>query len=216
MTTLYVFFRQVDKRVIPSGAPNLAYLPLHPYLLTSFLCSMLDSMTTPADIKAVFSSLAGRRVTATDIAEILDISRNSANGRLKNGLAAEDVIVIARGLQVNPIESLVELDKLSRDEVFAYLDGGDTLLASASTEQLVYRLAEDTLSNLEKVELGAAARALIEHDELAARRRRSTPATPPSVKPLSDDELAAAIEEANQLRGAAQNRTEELTEPESP
>lgn len=177
---------------------------------------MLDSMTTPADIKAVFSSLAGRRVTATDIAEILDISRNSANGRLKNGLAAEDVIVIARGLQVNPIESLVELDKLSRDEVFAYLDGGDTLLASASTEQLVYRLAEDTLSNLEKVELGAAARALIEHDELAARRRRSTPATPPSVKPLSDDELAAAIEEANQLRGAAQNRTEELTEPESP
>ena len=119
-------------------------------------------MTTPADIKDVFASLAGRRVTAQDIADILETSRNTVNLRLKNGLDAEDIIDTARGLHINPVDALVELDKLNRDEVFDFIEGGAKLLATASIEELVYRLAEDTLSNLDKVELGAAARALLE------------------------------------------------------
>ncbi len=187
MTTLYVFFGAIDKLHVLLGASILTYPPAYPCLMTSFFCTILVFMATPADIKAILSSLAGRKVTATDIAEILDISRNSANTRLKNGLVAEDVIATAKGLKINPTEALVELGKLTRDEVFAYIDGGDTLLANASTEQLVYRLAEDTLSNIEKIELGAAARAIVERDDLA-KRCHSTPVSPPSVRAISDDD----------------------------
>ena len=131
-------------------------------------------MTTPADIKDVFASLAGHRVTAQDIADILKTSRNTVNLRLKNGLDAEDIITTARGLHINPVDALVELNKLSRDEVFDFIEGGAKLLATASIEELVYRLAEDTLSNIDKIELGAAARALLE--------RESTP----RLTPVSD------------------------------
>ncbi|OFK27193.1 hypothetical protein HMPREF2822_12180 [Corynebacterium sp. HMSC062E11] len=131
-------------------------------------------MTTPADIKDVFASLSGRRVTAQDIADILNTSRNTVNLRLKNGLDAEDIIETARGLHINPVDALVELNKLSRDEVFDFIEGGAKLLATASIEELVYRLAEDTLSNLDKIELGAAARALLERE------------TTPHLTPVSD------------------------------
>ncbi|MER0040069.1 hypothetical protein [Corynebacterium sp. KPL4042] len=127
-------------------------------------------MTTPADVKDVFASLAGRRVTAQDMADMLKTSRNTVNLRLKNGLVAEDIIDISRGLNINPVEALVELGNLTRDEVFDFLDGGAKLLSLASIEELVYRLAEDTLSNADKIELGGAARALLERDDLASRR----------------------------------------------
>ena len=148
---------------------------------------MLTFMTTPADVKDIFASLAGRRVTAQDMADILDTSRNTVNFRLKNGLSAEDVIAISRGLNINPVDALVELEKLTRDEVFNYLDGDAKLLATASIEELVYRLAEDTLSNVEKIELGGAARALLERDDLAARRS-GTPVSGPSASLHDDDD----------------------------
>lgn len=131
---------------------------------------MVMHMTTPADVKDVFASLAGRRVTAQDMADMLKTSRNTVNLRLKNGLVAEDIIDISRGLNINPVEALVELGNLTRDEVFDFLDGGAKLLSLASIEELVYRLAEDTLSNADKIELGGAARALLERDDLASRR----------------------------------------------
>lgn len=148
---------------------------------------MVSCMTTPAGIKDIFASLAGRRVTAQDMADILDTSRNTVNLRLKNGLAAEDVITIARGLRINPVDALVELDQLTRDEVFSFLDGDARLLATASVEELVYRLAEDTLSNADKIELGGAARALLERDDLAARRA-GAPVSDPSASLHDDDD----------------------------
>lgn len=148
---------------------------------------MVMCMTTPADVKDVFASLAGHRVTAQDMADILETSRNTVNLRLKNGLVAEDVITISRGLNINPVEALVELDKLSRDEVFDFLDGGAKLLATASPEELVYRLAEDTLSNADKIELGGAARALLERDDLAARRAGAPVSDPSDSMPDDDD-----------------------------
>ena len=148
---------------------------------------MLTFMTTPADVKDIFASLAGCRVTAQDMADILETSRNTVNLRLKNGLAAEDVIAISRGLSINPVDALVELEKLTRDEVFNYLDGDAKLLATASIEELVYRLAEDTLSNVEKIELGGAARSLLERDDLAARRA-GAPVSEPSASLHDDDD----------------------------
>ena len=146
---------------------------------------MLTFMTTPADVKDIFASLAGHRVTAQDMADILETSRNTVNLRLKNGLVAEDIIAISRGLNINPVEALVELGKLTRDEVFGFLDGGDKLLSLASVEELVYRLAEDTLSNADKIELGGAARALLERDDLASRRAGAPVSDASDSMPLS-------------------------------
>ena len=146
---------------------------------------MVSRMTTPAEIKDIFASLAGRRVTAQDMADILDTSRNTVNLRLKNGLAAEDIIAIARGLRINPVDALVELEQLTRDEVFDFLDGDARLLATASVEELVYRLAEDTLSNVDKIELGGAARTLLERDDLAARRAGAPVSDADDSMPLS-------------------------------
>lgn len=119
-------------------------------------------MTTPADTKTILSSLAGRRVTATDIANILETSRNTANARLKAGLEAEDIIRIARGLHFNPLGALLKLNKISRDEVFDYFDSEGKQLAAASIEELTYRLADELLSPIQKVELGAQVRNCIE------------------------------------------------------
>lgn len=146
---------------------------------------MVSRMTTPAEIKDIFASLAGHRVTAQDMADILETSRNTVNLRLKNGLAAEDIIAIARGLRINPVDALVELEQLTRDEVFDFLDGDARLLATASVEELVYRLAEDTLSNVDKIELGGAARTLLERDDLAARRAGTPVSDADDSMPLS-------------------------------
>lgn len=146
---------------------------------------MVSRMTTPAEIKDIFASLAGHRVTAQDMADILETSRNTVNLRLKNGLAAEDIIAIARGLRINPVDALVELEQLARDEVFDFLDGDARLLATASVEELVYRLAEDTLSNVDKIELGGAARTLLERDDLAARRAGTPVSDADDSMPLS-------------------------------
>lgn len=146
---------------------------------------MVSRMTTPAEIKDIFASLAGHRVTAQDMADILETSRNTVNLRLKNGLAAEDIIAIARGLRINPVDALVELEQLTRDEVFDFLDGDARLLATASVEELVYRLAEDTLSNVDKIELGGAARTLLERDDLAARRAGAPVSDADDSMPLS-------------------------------
>ena len=65
------------------------------------------------------------------------------------------------------------------------MDGGDKLLSLASVEELVYRLAEDTLSNADKIELGGAARALLERDDLASRRAGAPVSEPSDSMPLS-------------------------------
>lgn len=180
--------------------------------MTTFLCTKITFMTTPADIKDIFASLAGRRVTAQDIADILETSRNTANLRLKNGLDAEDIITISRGLHVNPVDALVELEKLNRNEVFDYIDGDNKLLATASIEELVYRLAEDTLGNVEKIELGAAARSLLERDDLAARRA-GAPVSGPSAS-LHDDDDGLVQEWDDSVPHAADSSPDEQAERE--
>ena len=173
---------------------------------------MVMCMTTPADVKDVFASLAGHRVTAQDMADILETSRNTVNLRLKNGLVAEDIIAISRGLNINPVEALVELDALTRDEVFGFLDGDAKLLATASPSELVYRLAEDSLSNVEKIELGAAARALLERDDLASRRA-GPPVSDPSAS-LHDDDDGLVEEWDETIPHAADSSPDEQAERE--
>lgn len=171
-------------------------------------------MSERQDAREWFSSTAGKRVTAVEMAEILNISSNATNSRLAKGLDADDLIAISRGLEISPIHALVELGKVTYDEVLDFLEGDGTLLQSATQEQLIYRLAEDALPASDRISLGAAAKALVDQrDELAARRSNKNT---PGVQPLSDTELADAIREANEQPQAAHPATEELTEPDHP
>lgn len=173
-------------------------------------------MNEKQDAREWFSSTAGKRVTAVEMAEILNISRNATNSRLAKGLDSDDLIAISRELEISPIHALVELGKLTYDEVLDFLEGDGTLLKSASVEQLVYQLAEEALPASDRISLGAAAKALTDQrDDLAARRNSNV--SQMRVAPLSDDEIAAAIHEANEMPQAAHTDDGiEYTEPEFP
>lgn len=119
-------------------------------------------MTNQTDARDWFTEMAGQRVTAVEMADIVGISRNSMTTRLKKGLDTDDLIAISRGLNISPIHALVELGKLTYAEVMDFLDGDGTLLASATTEQLIYQLAEEALPATDRIELGAAAKALVD------------------------------------------------------
>lgn len=130
-------------------------------------------------------------------------------------MEAELVIDIARAYEKNIVQALVDTGFLHIDEVERV--GIEEALDLATNRQFLAAIERRTDPDAHRL-MGIQPGVInpeFGYDDLAIHRR-STPATPPSVKPLSDDELAAAIEEANQFRGAAQNRTEELTEPESP
>lgn len=166
------------------------------------------------NIKKWFEEMSRQRITDARIAEILDVTRKTANKRINDGLTSDDLIAISRGLDISPIHALVELGKITYTEVFDFLDGDGTLLQSATQEQLIYRLAEDALPASDRISLGAAAKALLDQqDDLAARRSNKNT---PGVSPLSDDEIADVIREANEQPKAAHPATEELTEPDHP
>lgn len=153
---------------------SLFVFPLHyPRLLTSFFVTIIGIMTSPADIKNLFSSLSGSKVTASDIAEILGVSRNAVNGRLQRGLTADDVIQIARGLDINPVECLQELGHVSLKDIYDFVDSDGTTLATASQEDLIYQLAADSLPFQRKLDMVSELSGHI--DELQARRRSKAP-----------------------------------------
>lgn len=171
-------------------------------------------MIVMTDEREWFTSAAGRRITATEIAELLNVSRRTATNRLTEGLGSDDLIAIARKLGVSPINALVELGKLTYDEVFEFLDSDGTLVASASPEELLRALAEEMLPLDDRIEMGSIAQAMVaKRDDLKARRNRKNT----HVAPLSDDEIADAIREANERPQAAHTDDGiEYTEPELP
>ena len=134
---------------------NFAYAKFKHHLLHKKLCITVCRM----DPKDWFSSMAKRRITVTEIGDLLGVSRNTARTRMDN-LSADDVITISRALHLSPIHGLVELGYLSYDEVFNFLDGGGQLVATADDGDLALELAR---------RLNPATVAP-EIDELAARR----------------------------------------------
>ena len=136
-------------------------------LLHKKLCAKVSGM----DVKAWFSSMARRRVTVAEIGEILGVSRNTATTRVDNP-TADDIITISRHLGFSPIHGLVELGFITYEEAFDFLDGDGQLLSTASTDQLIYRLAEDGLSPAQKLNLGAFL--------------RKSPSPTPRLAPVSD------------------------------
>lgn len=124
------------------------------------------------DIKRWLTETARLPVTDSTIAELLDVTRKTANKRVNEGLTAGDLIEVCRGLDINPVIALVELGHITDVEVAGYLDSDGQLVGTAEDGELALELAR---------RLNPATRAP-EIDELAARRSN----TPPTdVSPLA-------------------------------
>lgn len=156
------------------------------------------------DYREWFKSATGRRVTAEEVAQILNVSRATATRRLTDGLDSSDVIKLSRALSVNPVMALVDLDHLTHKEAVEFLDGEGQLVETADEGYLALVLAQrlNPISKASQV------------NEIAARRLNKAG---PSATPLDDEEVADIIREANQQPKAAHPATDvEYTEPESP
>ena len=142
-----------------------------------------------------FSEMAGRKITVIEIAKLLDVSRNTARTRLDEGLSSDELIKLARALHINPVIALQELNKVTLDEVFNFLDSDGTLLATATTEQLIYHLAQSALSLDEKQALVAELQPRKQPvDELEQRRKSNSTVSPESYD-LPDEAVAYPHEE---------------------
>lgn len=121
------------------------------------------------DIKQWLSETAKRPIYDQDIANILGVTRKTANKRLNAQLDASDLIRICRALDVNPVIALVELDYITYTEVADYLDSDGALVATADPATLSLELAR---------KLNPATHAPL-IDELASRRAKSNTPAPP-------------------------------------
>lgn len=136
-----------------------------------------------------FTTATGRRITVIEIAKHLGVNRNTATTRLQEGLTSDEIITVARKLHINPVLALEELEKITVDEIFDYVDSDGTLAATASKEELVFYLAESSLTIeqkrrlLERVQLHRS-----EEDQLAARREAKKSNNPaPAVRNRHQD-----------------------------
>lgn len=98
-------------------------------------------MNHKTDPRDWLTSMAKRRITAAEIAEILGVSRTTANSRIVKGISSDDLIHICRGLGINPVEALTELGYLEYGEVMTFMDMGGQLLDTAEDGELALELA---------------------------------------------------------------------------
>lgn len=136
------------------------------------------------DIKQWLSETAKRPIYDQDIANILGVTRKTANKRLNAQLDAGDLIRICRALDVNPVIALVELDYITHEEVADYLDSDGALVATAEPGYLALELAR---------KLNPATHAPI-IDELAERRAQ------PNVHPVREQSVADYSPDEDALR----------------
>ena len=140
---------------------------LHTYLFTTVVGMDKE--------RAWFSSMADRKITVVEIAKHLNVSRNTARSRLDEGLTSDEIIQLARALNLNPVTALNELGKLGVQEIFDYLDSDGTLLSTASPQQLIYQLARDSLGLEEKGRLWKEVSDPKGYRDDLASRRAGTP-----------------------------------------
>lgn len=185
----------------------MAYAKLNSHLLTRKLCSRFSGMT---DAREWFSSASGRKITATEIAKHLGVSRNTANARIADGLSSDDIIKLARALKVRPLDALIEFGKLDHDEVLDFLEGGGTLVATASEGELALELARRLNSIRDAADWWATY-------ELHQPEREKTESAPP----VSDDPgtvhslPSRKTPDFSNMKGAASRRVKEMY-PETP
>lgn len=130
------------------------------------------------DTKKWLAETSHRRITDDVIAQILNVTRKTANKRINDGLPADDLVTISRALGINPVQTLVELGHLEYDEVEDFLDSDGQLVATATPGQLSLELARQLNPATIAPEL----------DMLAARRaEKSNDRVPPRPDDDEDD-----------------------------
>lgn len=129
------------------------------------------------EIKQWLSETSHRRITDQEIADILKVTRKTANKRLNEGLPAGDLLALCKALGINRTLALVELGHLPYQEVLDFLDSDGALVSTADEGELAIELAR---------RLNPATRA-DEIDELAARRA-GAPVSEPSASLHYDDD----------------------------
>lgn len=126
------------------------------------------------DFRHWLRDLNGRRVTADDIAHKLGVSRTTVTRRLVNDeLTADELITLANAYKVNPLQALVDLGRITDQQVWAYLESEGQLVETAEDGDLALELARRLNPATVAPEL----------DELAARR--SNTQVPP--RPADED-----------------------------
>lgn len=120
-----------------------------------------------------FSSMARRRVTVTEIGKHLGVTRRTATNRLNEGLTADELITVSKALDLSPIHALVELGKISAEDVFDFVDGDGKLLSTATAEELLFQLAKENLPVSALIDLGNDGRDRVAKMEESKSTRKS-------------------------------------------
>lgn len=129
------------------------------------------------EIKQWLSETSHRRITDQEIADILKVTRKTANKRLNEGLPTDDLLALCQEFGINRTLALVELGHVPYQDVLDFLDSDGALVSTADEGELAIELAR---------RLNPATRA-DELDELAARRA-GAPVSGPSASLHGDDD----------------------------
>ncbi len=162
--------------------------------------------------KEWFSSMVQRKISTIELADLLGVSRRTATKRLSEGLSSDELILVSRKLNLSPIHALVELGRLTHTEAFDYLGGDGLLLDAATPEQLIYKLAEDTLTPQAKLELGAYGRGQLTPTIPNGQAPKATDADSDTPTDDFDDDAVIARINAGVERVAAQQATPPIEE----
>ncbi|OWM43005.1 hypothetical protein [Corynebacterium diphtheriae] len=152
------------------------------------------------DFRDWLSAVHHSKITASEVAATLGISRATATRKLIDGLSADNVISICRSLSVNPVQALVDLGHVTESEITDFLESDGALVTTAEDGELALELAR---------RLNPATMAT-EIDELAERRRNS-PTAPPHVTEPDYDAILDGINAGTEPI-AAQKATDPLEE----
>ena len=131
------------------------------------------------EIKQWLSETSHRRITDQEIADILKVTRKTANKRLNEGLPTDDLLALCQEFGINRTLALVELGHVPYQDVLDFLDSDGALVSTADEGELAIELAR---------RLNPATRAS-EIDELAARRAGAPVSEPSDSLPDDDDGL---------------------------
>ena len=154
------------------------------------------------EIKQWLSETSHRRITDQEIADILKVTRKTANKRLNEGLPTDDLLALCQEFGINRTLALVELGHVPYQDVLDFLDSDGALVSTADEGELAIELARRlnpaTLAN--------------EIDELAARRA-GAPVSDPSAS-LHDDDDGLVQEWDDSSPHAADSSPDEQAERE--
>lgn len=112
------------------------------HVITQLTGKKLPIIIGGMDAKKWFGETLKRPIYDKEIADILGVTRKTANKRLNDGLSADDLIALCDHYGVNPVKGLVDLEHVTEDSVFEYLEVTGEFIDSASEAELVLELAK--------------------------------------------------------------------------